>query len=119
MQKKRIIIADFYPMREFENFNCTTLTIVAVARNLFFPELNPLNFELGTFSIDFDYDHGKLADIEEIRHYDLRRWKDFRRFVPILFLEKEAFDCLEKNLGITYLKHKKESVENLLLQLER
>jgi hypothetical protein len=118
MQKNRILIADFYPMREFENFNCTTLTIVAVARNLFLPELNPLNFEIGTFSIDFDYDHAKLADIEEIRHYELRRWKDFKRFVPILFLEKEAFDSLAKNLGITYIKHKQESAAALLRQVE-
>lgn len=118
MNKKRVLITDFSPMRPLENYNCDTLNIVAAAKNTFLPELNPFNYEIGIFAINFDYDHNQLTEVEQINESNLRGWKDFNYFFEIQ-PENEYFALLEKNFGLKYLKYKEERVEDLLLQVEK
>ncbi|MGD2088532.1 MAG: hypothetical protein PVH61_20310 [Candidatus Aminicenantes bacterium] len=116
MAKKQYIITDFYPMSKLENFHCATLVIVAIARNLFLPGLNPYNFEVGTFGIDFDYTPCDREAIEQICHSTIRTWKDFLIFFPSL--DKKFSRFLEKRIGIKYLKNMETNIENLIGKLE-
>lgn len=118
MENRRILISDFYPMRHMENYDCKTLTIVAVAKNTFLPELNPFNFEVGTFCIDFDYDHSQLVEVEKINETNLRTFKDFNylfEFQP----DNEYHQLLENNFGLKYIKKKVKCLDEFFRQLEK
>jgi hypothetical protein len=116
MSQKKILIRDFYPMRPLENYQCDTLTIVAAARNAFLPELNPFNYEIGIFSINFDYDHGQLVPVEKINNSNLREWKDFN-YLFELQPDNEYDEMLLENFGLKYIKNKAKDVPGLLGQV--
>lgn len=118
MNRKRILISDFYPMRPLENYDCDTLTIVAAAKNTYLPELNPFNYEIGIFGINFDYDHSQLEPVEKINDNNLNSWKDFNFHFEIQ-PDNEYYELLEKNFGLRYLKHKQDNVEGLIEQVEK
>ena len=118
MKRKRILIADFYPIKRLENYDCTTLSIVAIAKNRFLPSLNPYNYEIGTISIYFDYQVGRLVKIDKNLYSDIRNWKEFRSIFPVETRSK-AFEFLEKNLGMKYEKHQENDTGGLLLQVAR
>jgi hypothetical protein len=105
-------------MRPLENYDCDTLTIVAAARHAFLPELNPFNFEVGTFSIDFDYDHGQLTEVEQINDNNLRGWKDFN-YLFELQPDSDYHTFLEKNFGLKYIKRKVKTLEEFLGEVEK
>lgn len=118
MKYKKTLINDFYPMRSLENYSCDTLTIVAVARHAFLPELKPFNFEIGVFGINFNYDHSQLVPVEKINNSNLRWWKDFDYLFEIQG-DNEYDALLGNNFGLKHIKNKAESVEELILELEK
>jgi len=117
MQKKRIIITDFYPMRKLENYECLSLTRVAVARNVFMPQLNPFNYEVGIFGIDFRYKPCKNSEIEAVCRMHIRVWKDFLNIFPQVFEEKKPLEFLQKNIGIRCTRNNEDDAPGLLLKI--
>jgi len=118
MTGKKTLIHDFYPMRHLENYDCYTLNIVAVAKNTFLPELNPFNYEIGIFGINFDYDHSRLVPVENISNNNLKSWKDFDYLFEIP-PDNEYYNLLEKNFGLKQIKFKETSTESLIDQAEK
>lgn len=117
MNRKRILISDFYPMRKLEDYHCDTLTVVAVARHAFLPELNPFNYEIGIFSINFDYDHQQLVPVEKINNSNLRIWGDFN-YLFELQPDNDYSEILKKNFGLNYIKNKVEGIDLYIRRLE-
>jgi hypothetical protein len=117
MKTKRMIITDFYPMRKVENYDCLSMAIVAVARNIFLPELNPFNYEVGIFGIGIEYDHLKWERQEKAVQIDIRNWMDFRDIFQILFVNRN-FVLLEKSIGLKCIKRESSNGEALIVELE-
>ncbi|MCU0285839.1 MAG: BtrH N-terminal domain-containing protein [Acidobacteria bacterium] len=104
-------------MRKMEDYHCDTLTIVAVARYAFLPELNPFNYEIGIFSINFDYDHSRLVPVEKINDSNLRTWEDFN-YLFELQPDNDYDEILKKNFGLSYIKNKVEKSDLYISRLE-
>jgi hypothetical protein len=117
MNTKRIIITDFTPMRKVENYDCASLSIVAVARNVFLPRLNPFNYEVGTFQLGFDYLRDKWEGKKKLLPLDIRSWKDFRDFFHIPVIQRVS-NFLEEKIGIKCTKHKQENARAFIHTLE-
>lgn len=105
-------------MRQLGNYECASLTNVAVARNVFLPQLNPFNYEVGVFGIDFRYKPCKGSEIEAICHSNIRVWKDFLHIFPQIVGEKETLEFLKEKIGIQCSRNNETNVQSLILKMQ-